>query len=303
MTARTLAARTVPLGGIRAIEVQRTLPHRDLPTVGAWCFLDHFGPSTDAMAVLPHPHTGLQTVTWPLVGEVQHRDSLGSDAVLRPGELNLMTAGGGIAHSEFSVVPGAPSHGLQMWIAMPETSRHGPANFEHHPVLPPASGIGWTGTVFMGALGDVVSPATTFSPLVGAQLTVTDPVARIEVRPDWEYALMGIDGQIMVDAVPVAQGDLRYLPPQEAAMSPEIILRAEPGSRVLLIGGEPFEEELVMWWNFVGRMHAEIVQFRSAWNDAEGGFSRRFGYVAGHNGDWIPAPPLPQVTLRPRRRR
>ena len=100
-------AREVPLGGIRGIKVLRTLPQRGLPTVGAWCFLDSFGPDRTPMSVLPHPHTGLQTVTWPLAGQVRHRDSVGSDVIVRPGELNIMTAGFGVAHSEFAVLPAA----------------------------------------------------------------------------------------------------------------------------------------------------------------------------------------------------
>ena len=124
---RLIEPREVPLGGIRALNVWRTLPHRDLPTVGAWCFVDHFGPTEETMTVLPHPHTGLQTVTWPLSGEVRHRDNLGSDVVLRPGELNLMTAGDGVAHSEFSVGGPGIMHGIQLWVALPDGPRTGPA--------------------------------------------------------------------------------------------------------------------------------------------------------------------------------
>src|SRR4029079_14332823 len=129
MQDRIIEPREVPLGGIRALNVWRTLHHRELPTVGAWCFIDHFGPTDDVMTGLPHPHTGLQTVTWPLSGEVRHRDNLGSDVVLRPGELNLMTAGDGVSHSEFSVGEPGLMHGVQRWVALPDGPRSGPAAF------------------------------------------------------------------------------------------------------------------------------------------------------------------------------
>lgn len=297
--ARTLDPRPVPLGGLRGVTVERLLPHRDLRTVGAWCFLDVFGSSDRPMTVWPHPHAGLQTVTWPLAGQIRHRDSLGNDVVLRPGELNLMTAGAGVAHSEFDVDFGEPARGLQLWLALPDIARLGRAAFEHWGLLPRASGRGWEATVFIGELAGVASPATTFTPLTGAQLTVTETVTRVPARPDFEYAVMGLDGgALMIDAVRVPEGSLRYLPPGEL----EIIIRAQPGSTVLLLGGEPFADDLLMWWNFVARSAEEIAVFHEAWNAAEGGFSARFGEVRGHEGAWIPAPPLPNATLRPRRR-
>src|SRR5690242_14507821 len=132
-----LESREVPLGGVRAMEVHRTLPQRDLPTVGAWCFLDRFGPQVTTMRVEPHPHIGLQTVTWPFVGDVRHRDSVGSDVVVARGALNLMTSGAGISHSEYSVGDGAvPLDALQLWVALPESRRHGEPAFERHEELP-----------------------------------------------------------------------------------------------------------------------------------------------------------------------
>ena len=132
-----LEPREVPLGGVRGLTVHRTLPHRDLPTVGAWCFVDHFGPTREAMKVLPHPHTGLQTVTWPLAGDIRHRDNLGSDVVLRPGELNLMTSGDGVSHSEFSVGDDTMMHGLQLWVALPDGIAGRPGSVRAPP-RPPA---------------------------------------------------------------------------------------------------------------------------------------------------------------------
>lgn len=291
----TLEAREVPLGGVRGITVHRTLPHRGLPTVGPWCFVDHFGPTREQMRVLPHPHTGLQTVTWPLVGEIRHRDTLGSDVVLRPGELNLMTSGDGVAHSEFSAGDRTDAmHGLQLWVALPDAHRSGRAGFEHHPDLPRAGGDGWTATVLMGSFDTTESPATTYSPMVGAELRVRAGVATIPLRPDFEHAILAVDGEVMVGGTEIRHRQMRYLAPGRS----EVTLHTPAATTLLLIGGVPFEEELVMWWNFIGRTHEDIVQARRDW---EAG-SDRFGVVPGHDGETIPAPPMPDLRLKPRRR-
>lgn len=301
-----LAAREVPLGGLRAAMVRRTLPHKTRPTIGAWCFLDRFHMTAgEAMEVAPHPHIGLQTVTWPLSGLVRHRDSVGSDVVLRPGELNLMTAGRGIAHSEYSLEAGGDLlDGVQLWVALPDDARHAEPMFEHHdslPVveLPAAAGPSAQATVFMGALAGVSSPATTFTPLVGAFL-VLPPGSRVRVpvEPDWEHAVVTLHGEARLVA-PVEMG----LPRDDlACLAPgvdHIDLASADGAQVLLIGGEPFRESLVMWWNFVGRGHEEIAQAREDW-EAQ---ASRFGTVEGHGYLRIPAPPLPTVRLKPRKPR
>jgi hypothetical protein len=291
----TLGAREVPLGGLRGLTVHRTLPQKGFPTVGAWCFVDHFGPTAHPMAVLPHPHTGLQTVTWPIAGEIRHRDSLGSDVVLKPGELNLMTSGDGVSHSEFSVGdPDAPMHGIQLWVALPSDAREGAAGFEHHPDLPIAQGDGWTAKVLLGELGGAVSPATTYTPIVGAELTVAAGLSTIPLRPDFEHALLAVDGPVVVDGIEVDHRELRYLAPGRT----QVGVQVPAGTTLLLIGGEPFDEELVMWWNFIGRSHDDIVLARDDWQAA----AERFGHVEGHDGKVIPAPPLPEVRLTPRRR-
>ncbi|TCO55240.1 pirin family protein [Actinocrispum wychmicini] len=283
-------ARTVPLGGIRGIHVDRILPQRGLPTVGAWCFLDHFGPHQDVMTVLPHPHTGLQTVTWPFTGEIRHRDSLGSDVVLRPGQLNLMTSGRGIAHSEISV--SGPLHGLQLWVALPASDAIQP-DFAQYPTLPTLSADGIEATVFMGQLGDVVSPATVHSPLVGAQVDVTRSGV-LPLRPDWEYGLLVVSGAVAVAGVSVDPGPLLYLGTGRDSVT------VTGDARVILLGGEPFPDELVMWWNFVGRSHADIAAARADW---EGADPARFGTIPYHGTDRIPAPDLPAIHLTPRKRR
>ena len=318
---RLWPAREVPLGGVRAMKVSRTLPQRGLPTVGAWCFLDSFGPERVAMSVLPHPHTGLQTVTWPLLGTIRHRDSVGSDVLVRPGELNIMTAGRGVSHSEFAVLPepetggtGEPSgqlplqRGLQLWVALPEGERHRAPAFEQHRELPRVTGEGYAATVMVGSFAGTTSPATMFSPIVGVDLSCSGRVS-LPLNPDFEHAVLVLEGGLTLDGQEVLAGPLGYLGTGRGSLE----LDALPGTRFILLGGEPFEEELLMWWNFVGRTHAEIEEFRQDWEDQAGlpdsaAAAARFGLVQGHGPEAgreagrIPAPPLPGVPLRPRRR-
>ncbi|HYU85503.1 MAG TPA: pirin family protein, partial [Kribbellaceae bacterium] len=140
LSIEVLAPREVPLGGPRAMRVRRTLPQRQRSLIGAWCFLDHYGPDSveerGGMSVAPHPHTGLQTVSWLFSGEIEHRDSAGNHAMVRPGELNLMTAGRGISHSEVSTPETTILHGAQLWVALPDSSRFGDPGFEHYAPAP-----------------------------------------------------------------------------------------------------------------------------------------------------------------------
>lgn len=292
--------------------VSRTLPQRGLPTIGAWCFLDSFGPDRTAMSVLPHPHIGLQTVTWPLAGRVRHRDSLGSDVVVKPGELNIMTAGRGVSHSEFAVLPpGEPlplQRGVQLWVALPEGERHRQPSFEQHRELPRVSGEGYTAVVMVGGLAGTTSPARMFTPIVGAEVSCAGR-AVIPLDGDFEHGLLVLDGGLTLDGQELAPGPLGYL----GIGRREMQVHASPGTRFLLIGGEPFREELLMWWNFVGRTHEEIELARDDW-EAQATLpgqelpAARYGLVPGHGPDAgpeagrIPAPPLPGVRLTPRKR-
>ncbi|MFE1646412.1 pirin family protein [Microbacterium sp. P01] len=308
-----LESRAVPLGGLRGMEVHRALPQRDLPMVGAWCFLDRFGPQVTRMRVEPHPHIGLQTVTWPLVGEVHHRDSVGSDVIVRRGALNLMTSGAGISHSEYSMgEDAAPLDALQLWVALPESRRHGAPDFERHEDLPtlalqPAAreaGAPGEATVVLGELGDVVSPATVHTPIVGAELRVrAGSRLRVPLRADWEYALIGVAGTVSAETgtpdVATSRVDVRELLYLGTQRSEIVVAAGDADVTAFLIGGEPFPDEIVMWWNFVARSHEEVVDARDAWEEA----SARFGHVVGHADERVPAPPLPGVRLTRRRRR
>ncbi|MFD6399769.1 pirin family protein [Nocardia sp. NPDC060249] len=295
-------AREVPLGGVRGVYVERTLPQRDLPTVGAWCFLDRFGSAaaTEAGAspdILPHPHIGLQTVTWPLDGRIRHRDSVGSDVEIEPGQLNLMTSGRGIAHSEFGVPGAEAGHGLQLWIALPGTATGIDPHFEQHRELPAYAAPGLRATVLIGALGGVSSPAKSYTPIVGADI-VLDPDAEVVLPLDraFEHAVLVIEGTVTIDGTELTPGPLLYLGTDRA----ELRVFSSDGAHFALVGGEPFAEELVMWWNFVARSHEEIVDARAAWEARD---TSRFPTVVGHSPDErIPAPPLPPLRLKPRKR-
>ncbi|WP_299090170.1 pirin family protein [uncultured Microbacterium sp.] len=297
-----LEARDVPLGGVRGMEVHRSLPHRTLPMVGAWCFLDRFGPQVARMRVEPHPHIGLQTVTWPFVGEVRHRDVLGSDVIVRPGVLNIMTSGHGIAHSEYSVGDSAvPLDALQLWVALPESRRHGGPDFERHENLPGVelSG-GATATVVVGTFAGVTSPATMHTPIVGAEVRIpAGERVRLPLDATWEYAIVAVSGNPDVPGVAqVPDQSLLYLGTGRDAIDVDA---GERDVTLFLLGGEPFESDIVMWWNFVGRTHEEIVAAREDWEGEAA--AERFGHVVGHGDERIPAPPLPGVRLTPRRRR
>ena len=316
-----LTARDVPLGGPRAMNVRRTIPQRVRSMVGAWCFCDHYGPDdvsrSEGMQVPPHPHTGLQTVSWLFAGEILHRDSVGSLVSVRPGELNLMTAGVGISHSEESPAVGRPAllHGVQLWTALPESALGVAPHFEHHADLPAVTLAGGTVRVFMGSLvaggRTLTSPARTYTPLVGAQLDL-EPGGRVEldVEPGFEHALLVDAGDVTFQGAVVPPDQLGYVSPGPARL---VVEAGDAPARTVLIGGVPFEEDIVMWWNFVGRTHDDVARARDEWMaqvaDAgegtaytDGAGSRRFGRVEGYATGPLRAPALPDVRLRPRTR-
>jgi redox-sensitive bicupin YhaK (pirin superfamily) len=271
---------------VGGLTVQRALPRRARRTVGAWCFLDHYGPvgsHEHVMQVGPHPHIGLQTVTWLLEGEVLHRDSLGSEQLIRPGQLNLMTAGRGVAHAEETLPTfHGRTHGVQLWVALPDATREGEAAFEHHEDLPHVELEHARATVIVGTLAGTTSPARTDTALVGAELALQPGTSTVTLDPSHEHALAVLDGAVVVDGgTELGVGTLGYLAPGREAVE----LRATNEVRALLIGGAPFGEPPLMWWNFVGRTHDEIDVAVREWNEG----AERFGTVASELAR-IPSP-------------
>lgn len=270
--------RTADVGGL---EVRRSLPQRGRRTVGPWCFVDHFGPTDPAddfrMMVGPHPHIGLSTVTWLLEGEAVHTDSLGSEQAIRPGQLNLMTAGNGIAHAEETPVGRHGTlHGVQFWVAQPEATRHGRPAFEHHGELPDVVTGGAAATVLVGSFLGATSPARVDSPMVGVDLRLAAGRTELPLDPMFEHALVPLDGQLRLGGVDVAPDSLAHLPLGQHSITIETLGLA----RALLIGGEPFEAPVQMWWNFVGRTREEMTLAVEDWNAG----SDRFGEVRSDLG-------------------
>lgn len=286
-----IAARDTVVG---TLPVRRALPRRERRMVGAWCFLDHMGPVTvtaeQGMDIAPHPHIGLQTVTWLVSGQVVHRDSLGSEQLIRPGEVNLMTAGNGVSHSEERPErAGGELHGVQLWIAQPDETRHGPAAFEHHSDLPTAEIGSAEVTVLVGELDGLASPARRDTDHLGAELRVGRGRATLPLREGREHAVAVLDGSVTVQDRFVATGELAYLGPGRD----EVELAARDSARCLLIGGTPFPEPVLMWWNFVARDREEIGAAYRDWASAAERFGRvdsRLPRIETTAPPWLPAP-------------
>lgn len=315
-----ISSRAVPLGGPRAMTVHRTLPHRQRSLIGAWCFVDHFGPddvsTTGGMDVGPHPHTGLQTATWLFEGEIQHIDAGGGRGLVHPGEFYLMTAGNGISHTETTTEATTTLHGVQLWVALPDATRSNAARDLAYfkPECTPVEG--GQIKVFMGELMGASSPVHSHTPMMGAELTI-DPHSEIvlELNPDFEHGVIANSGALAVESVALEKTQIGYTGLGETTL--HIRNNSDEVVRALFIGGEPLKEEILMWWNFIGRDHDEIVRYRDAWQasqgmDSDGQFGFVDGYVGhggvgedglGRNADgmtWLPAPNLPNARMRPR---
>jgi redox-sensitive bicupin YhaK (pirin superfamily) len=274
---------------VGTMTVQRALPRRQRRTVGAWCFVDLFGPASvteeGGVDIGPHPHIGLHTVTYLLDGQVLHRDSLGSEQVIRPGQVNLMTAGRGVVHAEEPTGHyRGTMQGVQLWVAQPDETRDGDADFAHLAELPQTEVDGVEATVLVGSFGDATSPARQDTPLVGAELRIPAGEAELPLDPAYEHALVVLRGSLQVEGRPVERTRTAYLGRGRTTVG----VASPEGARVLLLGGEPFGAELIMWWNFVGRSRQEVAAAGREW--AEG--ADRFGRVAS-NLPRVPAPPAP----------
>jgi redox-sensitive bicupin YhaK (pirin superfamily) len=220
----------------------------------------------------PHPHTGLQTVTYLINGEALHHDSLGTEQLITPGQLNLMTAGLGVSHSEEATGQYEGTlQGIQLWIAQPDATRRDEPGFEHHGELPRIQLGDTIVTVLVGEILGVASPARHDTALVGLDLDITTR-ATLPLREDFEYALIVLEGSLTINGEPLAPGELGYLNKGDD----QIDLDADSRTRAILLGGVPFEGEILMWWNFVARTRGEIEEAFDSWHEDDG----RFGTVA-----------------------
>ncbi len=268
---------------INGMGVVRVLPTKGRRTVGPWCFVDLMSAADvaepDPMEVGPHPHIGLSTVTWLFEGEALHTDSLGTEQVIRPGELNLMTAGHGIAHAELEVRRGsAPAaadavKGIQMWLAQTDATRHGPSSFVHHKNLPHLELGGAEVSLLAGTMAGATSPVATDWPLLGVDATLPLNEATLPVEPSFEHAIVPIDRRAKVNDTIVEPGSLAIVSPGVERLN--IATAGSPG-RVMLLGGLPFPARIQMWWNFVARNREELTQ---AWLDWRNHNDDRFARV------------------------
>ncbi|MDP3985007.1 MAG: pirin family protein, partial [Acidimicrobiia bacterium] len=261
--------RTAQVGDLRVV---RVLPTKRKRTVGPWCFVDLMSPEDidrpPPMEIGPHPHIGLATVTWLFAGSALHSDSLGTEQLITPGELNLMTSGHGLAHAELGVEPASARDtdgimGAQMWIAQPEDTRNGGSRFEHLAALPEFEHTGGHGTLLIGSAEGVTSAARIDHPAVGIDLTVNKSTI-LPTDARFEYALVPVNRAIRVEDAIVEPGSLAFIPTGHDQL--RIDSRAD-GARLLLIGGIPLGEPIKMWWNFVARSQNEITDAWRDWRD------------------------------------
>lgn len=271
------------------LTIRRALPHRERRMIGAWCFLDHFGPldlqHSNGLNVAPHPHMGLQTFTWTLQGDILHRDSLGSKQVIQPGQVNLMTAGHGISHSEESL-PDTTLHGVQLWIALPDEDRNTQSEFFHYPNIPHLHHEGLSMYLLAGDMFGETAPTKLYWPIMGLDIhAIQDTTTVLPLNRQFEYGILPLIGSVEIEGDIIDPESIAYLGTGRA----ELTLKLSKDSRLLLIGGKPFEEEIFIWWNFVGRSKQEIMTATKEWNNHD----TRFGEVKDYPGERLTAPEIP----------
>ncbi|MNJ18746.1 Quercetin 2,3-dioxygenase [compost metagenome] len=280
--------RGAEVGG--GLSVNRLLPSQHRRMVGAWCFLDHAGPATfktgGGLRVGPHPHIGLQTFTWMIEGEVLHRDSLGNTQTIRPGQVNLMTAGYGISHTEESLPGQQHLHAVQLWIALPAAVCECAPQFIHYPDLPHWLSDGFNFTLLAGRFGQYEAPTDVYSSIIGLDIAVNQAGAtKLNLDPTFEYGVLPLGGEWRINGETFAANELAYL----GRGLESLALEASNDARAIVLGGEPFAEEIFLWWNFVGHSKEQIAQAHRAWLE----HSDRFGEVLGFDGARLTAPVLP----------
>ena len=280
----TIAPTTHDLG---QFEVRRVLPSRARTMVGPFIFVDQFGPGNldigSGMDVRPHPHINLATVTWLFQGAIDHRDSLGTFSTIRPGTVNLMTAGRGIVHSERSPeeekARGPQLYGMQTWLALPDGREEIDPAFEAVDDLPVVEDDGAKATVIMGDLWGKRAATTTYADTIYAEIVLgADGRIPIEAEAD-ERAVMLVGGEAELSGTPLALYELAVLAPGEA-----MVLSSRGGGRVMLLGGEAFSTKRHAWWNFVSSSRERINQAKDDWREG------RFPKVPGDSEEYIPLP-------------
>ena len=270
--------------------IKRALPSRHKRLIGAWCFLDHAGPVVfpqgDGLDVGPHPHIGLQTFTWMIEGTMMHTDSVGSKQLIRPKQVNLMTAGRGISHTEVAPDDETHMHAAQLWIALPDDQLNIDPRFDHYPELPVVQKEGIEYTVLVGEFLNTTSPVQVYTPLLAVDLSAKETVTtRLKLNPAFEYGFMALEGTAMINAHELDEDNLVVL---ETGLT-EIEIQVHKDSRILLLGGEPFESPILLWWNFVGRTQEELRIAREQWVNADA----RFGFIPDYDGPRLEAPTFP----------
>jgi hypothetical protein len=281
-----IVPRSVDLGGFA---VRRALPHVKRRMVGPFIFFDHFGPvefrTGQGIDVRPHPHIGLATVSFLFDGEIMHRDSLGSAVAIHPGDVNLMTAGRGIVHSERTApdhrAGGERLHGLQLWVAMPAADEEITPSFAHHDQaeLPIIAGDGKSVRVVVGSLYGQRSPVPTLSDTIMADAALTPgAVLPIDAQAE-ERALYVVAGEVDVAGDRFAAGRLLVFRPGDA-----MAVTAASEARVVLVGGAAMDGPRHVWWNFVSSRKERIEQAKADWKLG------RFDTVPGDENEFIPLP-------------
>ena len=271
--------------------IKRALPSRHKRMIGAWCFLDHAGPAHfaqgEGLDVGPHPHIGLQTFTWMIEGSMMHGDSLGTQQLIRPKQVNLMTAGYGITHTEVAPETETQMHSVQLWIALPDAQKDMPPQFDHYPELPVVEKDQLKWTILVGEFLATASPVHVHSALLGVDIESQQAASsQLKLDPTFEYGFLLLEGSATVNGHELTQDNMIVLD----VGVPQVNLSVGSNSRIILVGGEPFESPILLWWNFVGRTQEELAIAREQWVNQD---TTRYGQMNNYDGARLIAPTFP----------